>query len=307
MSATAAANVTANVDTTYHRFSRDSEYVKANQAYVEHLPLAGVQRILDLACGNGAVGRLLLAGSPGSSLTGIDRDPIQIELAAQDYAELGYRVRKAATPDQLEMDGPTRTVNLMVGSVEELALPPRFDFVNIANAIHLIGDKHALLRAVAGALKSGGIFAFSSGFYAGCWPAVTQQVYYEWVKGATAWIAQLSAQRVAAGEPAIRRVRGKSQVASVAYQNRWLAPEEWRAVLDQCSFDIHTLNERAVWFDHDSLASVGAYSGLAEAQLAGYPSEIASQALAETAQAALDTAQVDRVQHNWIEISARRR
>ena len=63
---------------------------------------------------------------------------------------------------------------------------------------------------------------------------MTQQVYYEWVKGATAWIAQLSATRMAAGEPAIRRVRGKSQVAAVAYQNRWLTPDEWRAVLSEC-------------------------------------------------------------------------
>ena len=36
-------------------------------------------------------------------------------------------------------------------------------------------------------------------------------------------------------------------------------------------------------FDHHSLASVGAYSGLAEAQLSGYPVEVSSKALAVTA------------------------
>jgi SAM-dependent methyltransferase len=299
--------MTATVDTTYHRFSRDTAYVKANGAYVDRLPLGGATRILDLACGNGAVGRLLLERAPGSSLAGVDRDPIQIDLASQEYADLGYRVLRLERGDLIEMRGPERTVNLMVGSVEDLALPEAsFDFANIANAIHLIGDKTSLLRAIAHAVEPGGHFAFSSGFYAGCWPAVTQQVYYEWVKGATAWIAAESARRVAAGDPPIRRVRGKSQVASVAYQNRWLTPDEWRVLLAQCGFEVRDLHERPVWFDHDSLASVGAYSGLAEAQLAGYPSELASQALAETAQAALDAGGVDSVQHNWIEVCARR-
>jgi ubiquinone/menaquinone biosynthesis C-methylase UbiE len=308
MTPATTTTATTTVDTTYHRFSRDSEYVRANAAFVDRLPLEGTKRILDLACGNGAVGRLLLARAPGSSLTGVDRDPVQIELASKEYADLGYRVKRVEFGDEVEMTGATRTVNLMVGAVEDLALPERgFDFANIANAIHLIGDKTALLTAIARVLEPGGIFAFSSGFYAGCWPAVTQQVYYEWVKGATAWIAQLSAARVAAGEAAIRRVRGKSQVATVAYQNRWLTPDEWRALLADCGLDVQDLHEREVWFDHDSLASVGAYSGLAEAQLAGYPSEIASQALAETARAALDSAGVDRVQHNWIEVCARRR
>ena len=249
----------ATVDTTYHRFSRDSEYVRANAAYVDRLPLEEATRILDLACGNGAVGRLLLARAPRSSLAGVDRDPIQIDLAAQEYADLGYLVHRIDCGKQLDMSGSGRSVNLMVGAVEDLELPARtFDFANIANAIHLIGDKVGLLRSVAHVVEPGGHFAFSSGFYAGCWPAVTQQVYYEWVKGATAWIAGLSAQRVAAGETAIKRVRGKSQVASVAYQNRWLTPDEWRVVL------------------------------------------------AETAQAALDAAGVERVQHNWIEVCARR-
>ena len=299
--------MTPTVDTTYRAFSRDTAYVKANGAYVDRLPLANATRILDLACGNGAVGRLLLERAPGSSLAGVDRDPIQIELASQEYADLGYRVLRLGRGDLIEMQAAERTVNLMVGAVEDLALPEAsFDFANIANAIHLIGDKTALLHAVAHAVEPGGHFAFSSGFYAGCWPAVTQQVYYEWIKGATAWIAAESAKRVAAGETSIRRVRGKSQVASVAYQNRWLTPDEWREQLRACGFEVRDLHERPVWFDHDSLASVGAYSGLAEAQLAGYPSELASQALAETAQAALDSAGVARVQHNWIEICARR-
>jgi len=298
-------SATLSTDTTYDRFAHDPSYVAANRSFVERLPLAGVTRILDLCGGTGAVGQHMLAAAPGASLQEIDLDPVQIGLAAQNYSSLGYTVRRVepGTPP-----APARHVNLTVGSATELPYAPgSFDCVMIANAIHLIGDKESLISSIARVLEPGGIFAFSSGFYAGCWPPVTQQVYYEWLKEATGWIARYSAERVAAGEPPVKRVRGKSQLAAVAYQNRWLTPDEWRALLASQGFEMRDLNERAVMFDHHSLASVGAYSGLAEAQLAGYPVELASAALAATAAVALESAGVTQVQHNWIEVCAVRR
>ena len=47
--------------------------------------------------------------------------------------------------------------------------------------------------------------------------------------------------------------------------------------------------------------------GLAEAQLGGYPPGVASQALAGTAAAALESAGVSSVRHNWLEVCAIRR
>lgn len=296
----------ATVDTTYRAFAQDPAYVEANTAFVKRLPIAHVKEFLDLCGGSGAVGQLLLEGAPESSLHAIDLDPVQIGLAAENYTKLGFEVRQGEAA--LKPSGPGRTVCLIVGSATELPFPDAtFDCVTIANAIHLIGDKDSLISGIARVLKPGGLFAFSSGFYAGCWPPVTQQVYYDWLKEATAWIGNLSAERVARGEPAIKRVRGKSQLAPVAYQNRWLTPDEWRALLAEKGFDVQDLNERPVMFDHHSLASVGAYSGLAEAQLSGYPVEVASQALANTAGLALEGAGVTSVQHNWIEVCAVRR
>lgn len=291
-------------DTTYERFSHDPAYVEANAAFVARLPLGPVKRILDLAGGTGAVGQLMLAAAPGASLQAIDLDPVQIGLAAENYAQLGYEVRRGAEA-QAWPSGAGRTVSLTVGSAEDLPFPEgTFDCVMIANAIHLIADKESLVAAISRVLQPGGIFAFSSGFYAGCWPPVTQQVYYDWLKEATAWIGRYNAERVAAGAAPVKRVRGKSQLAPVAYQNRWLTPAEWRELLVAKGFEVRDLNERAVMFDHASLASVGAYSGLAEAQLSGYPVDLASNALAATAGLALASAGVTTVQHNWIEICA---
>ncbi len=298
----------STVDTTYGRFAHDPAYVAANRAFVERLPLARVKHILDLACGTGAVGELMLAGAPEAGLYGIDLDPVQIGLAVENYTRLGYTVRRIDGPAGTLPANRGRQVDLAVGSATDLPFAPgSFDCVMIANAIHLIDDKVALAGSIARVLEPGGTFAFSSGFYAGCWPPVTQQVYTEWLKEATAWIARYSAERVAAGEAPIRRVRGKSQLSPVAYGNRWLTPDEWRQLLSEQGFEVSDLNQRAVMFNHRSLASVGAYSGLAEAQLAGYPVELASKALEQTAALALESAGVTEVQHNWIEICALRR
>jgi len=120
-------------------------------------------------------------------------------------------------------------------------------------------------------------------------------------------IARRSAAQVAAGGAAIKRQRVKSQVSEVAYQNRWLTLDEWRALLEGSGFDVQRLAERPVRFDRHSLAAIGSYEGLAEAQLGGYPPGIASQALADTAAAALEGAGVTSVQHNWLEVCAIRR
>ena len=75
----------ATVDTTYDRFAHDPAYVAANRAFVLRLPLARVRRILDLACGTGAVGQLMLAAAPEAGLYGIDLDPVGSELCVFRY------------------------------------------------------------------------------------------------------------------------------------------------------------------------------------------------------------------------------
>lgn len=299
--------MTQAVDTTYDRFANDPAYIAANEGYVKGLPLGRATRILDLCGGTGAVGQLLLAAAPRASLYEIDLDPVQIGLAAQNYAQLGYRVHRIDAPDSGYAPA-SRSVTLQVGSATDLPFSAgAFDFVNIANAIHLIGAKEDLVGAISRVLRPGGMFAFSTGYYAGCWPPLTQQVYYEWTKEAIAWIARRSAAQVAAGGPGIKRQRVKSQLSTVAYQNRWLTLDEWRTLLSDNGLDSQQLAERPVLFDRHSLAAIGSYSGLAEAQLSGYPVEIASQALADTAAAALEGAGVSCVQHNWLEVCAIRR
>ncbi|MBX3411471.1 MAG: methyltransferase domain-containing protein [Pirellulales bacterium] len=298
-----ADSSTAN--TTYEPFSRDPAYLEANREFVARLPLQNVRRILDLACGTGTVGEMLLAAAPQASLYGVDLDPVQIELAAQQYAQAGYKVHRVDLGASPPPTGESRHVTLAVGTADELPLGEgTFDCVTIANAIHLIDDKGKLLAAAARVLAPGGIFAFNSGFYAGCYPPGTELAFYEWVKEATAWIEQYNADRVAAGEAPARRVRGTTRGA---FQNRWLNPSEWQDMLVQAGFEVRDVHERTVVLNPTALAAIGAYGGMAKVALSGYPVELASQALEASVGKALENCQLTSVPRNWLEICAVRR
>lgn len=295
MSESSAAN------TTYEPFSRDPAYIEANQAFVARLPLAQVTNILDLACGTGTVGEMLMAAAPRASLHGVDLDPVQIELAAETFAQQGYTVRRGGQ----STDATGRTVTLSVGTAEELPFADgEFDCITIANAIHLIDDKAKLLATIARVLRPGGIFAFNSGFYAGCYPPGTELAFYEWVKEATAWIERYNAERVAAGEAPVRRVRGTTRAA---FQNRWLSPAEWQEMLAEAGLEVRDVNERTVVLDPTALAAIGAYGGMAKVALSGYPVELASQALEASVARALENSKLTSVPRNWLEICAVRK
>lgn len=292
----------SSANTTYEPFSRDPAYIEANQAFVARLPLREVKRMLDLACGTGTVGEMLLAAAPEASLYGVDLDPVQIELAAQHFAQAGYKVRLASEQNGGGNATESRTVTLAVGTADELPLADcSFDCVTIANAIHLIDDKEKLLATIARVLAPGGLFAFNSGFYAGCYPPGTELAFYEWVKEATAWIERYNADRVAAGEPPVRRIRGTTRAA---FQNRWLSPTEWQQMLAAAGLEVRDMHERTVVLDPTALAAIGAYGGMAKVALSGYPVELASQALEASVGRALENCQLTSVPRNWLEICA---
>src|ERR687885_707864 len=124
------------VNTTYEPFSREPEYVEANRGFVRRVSLGHVGRFLDLACGAGAVSRLLLEAAPGAHLNGVDLDRVQIELACRGFEALGYEVRRGFALTEDVVNGKP-VVTLAVGSADELPFPEdTFDCVTIANAIH---------------------------------------------------------------------------------------------------------------------------------------------------------------------------
>jgi len=274
------------VNTTYEPFSRSPEYVEANRAFVGALGLGSATRLLDLACGTGLMSECALEVRPGLSITGLDLSPEQIDLARQRLAALTPR------PD----------VRLLCGSADRLPfLDGEFDACIMGNSIHCLRDLDALLAGIRRVLRPGAVFAFNSSFYAGTFAPGTERFYHEWVKMALLRVQEKDRALRARGETGIPRSR---PARGGAFSNRWRTPDEWAAAVGAHGFRVRDVRERTVVMTRTSFEMVGAYAGMAEVLLSGYPVREASAALQIAAGPALAAVGMERVPRLWLELAA---
>jgi ubiquinone/menaquinone biosynthesis C-methylase UbiE len=296
-----------DVNTTYEPFSQEPEYIKANQDFVAGIPLEGVRRILDLACGTGLLTRLLLDRESELFVTAIDLDPQQIALARSSLLAHGNRLLSPTRHSAADAAVPDRHgVELRVGSAMDLDDIPSesVDLVTIGNAIHLMPDRDRFLEEVLRVLRPGGLIAFNSVFFVGTYSPEAETLFAEWMKDAVLHLNSINEQRKAEGLPSVARVRGKS---GVAFDKGWLTPEQWTEVLVGHGFTASRNELREVRISRQGLAAVGAYGGLAEVLMSGYPVEISSECLQAAAHTMFDRLGISYVPRFWLEILARKR
>jgi ubiquinone/menaquinone biosynthesis C-methylase UbiE len=288
---------------TYKAHGEDPDYVKANEQFIARQPLGHVHRFLDLACGSGTVSEILMSHAPQAHLTGIDLDPVQIGLVTERFQRRGYRVESGYSLPSGTVDGKP-VLSFQVGSADELPFPEgSFDCVTISNAIHLMPDKDKFLAAVSRVLRPGGLFGFNTVFYAGTLCEGTHGFYTEWLQRAVLYVDQINERLRAEDKPPVKRVRGTTRKA---LQNTWLSPKEWTGKLAEHGIQVHDTYERTLVLDAQFFASAGAYSGLAEVLMSGYPIEVASEALGSTAAPALAAVNQTLIPRNWLEVWATR-
>ena len=115
------------------------------QGVLGRLGVAPGMAVLDVCCGDGyftvAMGRIVGAGG---RVCGVDLDPAMIARAEARAAAAGL--------------GNCTWIEADAGALEG-RIPLAFDHALIANTFHGVPDKTGLARAVAGALKPGGLFA----------------------------------------------------------------------------------------------------------------------------------------------------
>ncbi|WP_010581735.1 class I SAM-dependent methyltransferase [Schlesneria paludicola] len=289
------------VNTTYEPFSHEPEYVAANQGFATRVPLGHVKRILDLACGTGTISEILISLAPGAHLNGVDYDPVQIELSSDRFRKLGFDVRTGFALTDDVVDGKPALV-FGCGSATDLPFPDEtFDCITIANAIHVIDDKEKLLKTISRLLKPGGLFGFNSTFYSGSVPEGTDRMYMDWLILAAKYIEEKNKKLAAAGAPTIKRVRGTTRKA---FTNRWYSPSEWSDMLDNVGLKTVDTNERLVELSERSFTYVGAYGGLAEVLMSGFPVEEAAEALQNAAGPAMRGCGATVAPRNYLEMWA---
>ncbi|HZZ72904.1 MAG TPA: class I SAM-dependent methyltransferase [Pirellulales bacterium] len=291
------------VNVTYEPFSHQPEYIEANRGFIARQPLGHVGRFLDLACGTGTVSQLLLEQSPQAHLNGVDLDPVQIQLSAERFLKLGYEVRFGSeTTDEYVNGKPVLVFG--EGSAGELPFADEtFDCITIANAIHLIEDKPQLLASAARLLKPGGVFGFNSAFYSGSIPAGTDRFYLDWIRKATQHIEAKNVALKAQGKPTIQRVRGTTRRA---FTNRWYSPREWSDMLAAAGLSTIVSLETRVELSEQSFSYVGAYGGLAEVLLSGFPVAEASEGLQAAAVPAMRAAGFTVAPRNFLDVWAKK-
>ncbi len=261
----------------FSRFARHPFFTDVNRWLVERVASLGSlgPRIVDLACGPGAITELILAA----------------------MKERGRGLVYAVDPSLSELDRARRRITSSVvrfvhGSAENLSrLVPQVDVVVFCNAIHLVSDKRRVLDEIRKVLGPGGALAFNTTYFKGCYKPGTERFWRYWVLRAAQYLR-------ARGVGVVRQ--GKAPAM------QWYAPEEYAALLAGsgflgCSWYLHEVGLSA-----DSLEDIGQFSMFIEGALPGVPLEDGAEALRQTVRPAMrDANLLDVVPRYWLQFIAR--
>ena len=289
------------VVTNYEPYSQEPEYIAANKALVETMSLASIRRVVDLACGTGLLSDLLLQMKPDVVINGVDISNESLEIGRKVFRGKGLLAETDAQLEEAFRAG-RGAIRLEERSAMDPPFPDgRFDAGMIGNAIHLMPDKDLFLKGVHRLLKPQGQFIFNSVFFTGTFAEGTEPVYTEWMKEAVLLLTRKSEERARRGEPPIKRTRGKF---GRAFDKDWKSPEEWKALLEKHGLRVTRVHKRPIPITQHALELVGAYGGLAEVLMTGYPVDVASECLQYAVGPAFKRAGVTEVIRYWLEITA---
>ncbi|MDP3938662.1 MAG: class I SAM-dependent methyltransferase [Deltaproteobacteria bacterium] len=285
-------------NTSYEAHSAEPEYIETNRSLIRSLDLSEVSRLLDLACGTGLLSDLVLEQRPGITVCGLDLDRQQLKLTEERFGEKGLYAGNGASgaarglPSFILVEGSADTLPFASGTM---------DAVLMGNSIHNLPDPGRLVGEIRRVLRPGGLFAFNSAFYAGTYVPGTEKFHQAWVKEALIYVMNRDRELRAKGEPGLKRKRGTVSRASA---RRWLLPREWQDVLESNGLRVSRVHEREVRMTRRSYETVGSYGGFASVVLAGYPVELACEALQAAVQPALDQTGFTTVPARWLEMAA---
>ncbi|SVC44930.1 uncharacterized protein METZ01_LOCUS297784 [marine metagenome] len=272
---------TANEHYTFAKFASNSFYRNQNAQLIDLLDIGDKQKIVDLACGTGAVTRLLsdrLKNAKDAAVIGIDHSAIAIKQAIEDFKD----VKSSA-------------VQFVQGGIEHLstALKDKVDTVVLCNAIHYIPDKNTLLFDINNALHPGGKFAFNTTFFEGAHLPETLKFYRVWM---------LKAMRHLKSEYGLSINR-----ASKVESRKQLTPDDYKNLLDKNGFQISIQEIKTVEFTREGFLDISKFDDFIQGTLPGVPLEKASKSLQAGVHQAFDELKLTYVLRNWLDIIAIRK
>jgi ubiquinone/menaquinone biosynthesis C-methylase UbiE len=270
---------------TFESFAAHPFYTAINRSLVQQtlaLPASRFGsvplRIVDLACGTGAITRLIVEELPGF--------PCSARIIAVDPST--EALRRA----QKQMEQSTIPVEFVRGEAADLPrLVSPADVVFFCNAIHLLSDKAATFRDIAALLAPGGLFACNSAFYEGTSTDETLRFSRLWIRRAVGWLRQK--------HPEVLFAREAKPIAL-----QWLTPEGYEHLLHASGFGRVEITQERVMMSLDGLRDLGQYELFIQGALPGVPLAWGAAALGTAVYQAGKELEMAAVPRLWLQMIA---
>ena len=264
---------------SYRPFASQGFYQVVNKQLVEMVDFHPGQRVVDLACGTGAVTRLILEklrGARDSLVIGIDMSATAIREAMAQLSN----VKDVA-------------LELIHSRAEQLSeiVKERVDGVVFCNGIHMVPDKTELMGEVATTLRPGGTFAFNTTFFNGAIPEESEQFYRRWMSKS---IRSLKKNHDMLPSREVEKVAARVQ----------LTVEEYEDLLARSGFSIERKDMCPAPMDLEGFLAISQYEAFIEGAMPGVPLELGSESLQNGARQAFEELQLKDVPRNWLTVVA---
>lgn len=261
---------------SFNRFARQPFYTAVNARLIELVSLAPGARVLDLACGTGAVTKLILEKFQGLRqiwVIAMDASAEALEQARQELVQFKYAA-----------------VRFVQGQAEELSqrLNELVDVVIFCNAIHMIEDKGHVIGEVRKVLTPGGIFAFNTAFFSGAQPPETEQFYRRWI---------LRAIR-------LLKCYGLRPSREKVIARRPLSAEQYQQLLSQQGFTLRQQETNLISVPLEGWLGISQFRDFIQGALPGVPLSEACQALQKAATQVFQELGLQAVPRYWLQVVA---
>ncbi len=274
---------------TFEPFAAHQFYTDTNRALVKrtlkHLaqrPEATALTIVDMACGTGAVTRLIaeemaLQGRLAQTrIIGVDPSAEALRRAQKGMDEAGLNVQ----------------ADFVQGEAEDLPkLVQNADAAFFCNAIHLVPDKSAAFQLMASILAPRGIFGCNSAFYTGTYVPGTERFYRLWTRRAIGWLRK--------EHPEVRPSREEKAMA-----RQWITPQDYIDLLKQSGFPTVETETDNVPMPLDGWRDLGQYWLFIEGALPGIPLAYGAEALGKAVYEVGQELGITEVLRTWLQIIA---
>lgn len=273
---------------TFEAFASYPFYTEINRSLVRRAlaslaryPGATTLTIVDMACGTGAITRLIAEEVERqhrcAHIIGVDPSAEALRRAEKGMEAMG---NKGVSTEFIQ------------GDTEDLPrLVQNASAAFFCNAIHLLPDKLAAFRLMASILAPHGIFACNSGFYDGTYVEGTDRFYRLWTHKAVRWLRR--------EHPEVHLSRDTKATAM-----QWLTAEGYIEQLRQAGFELVDVTQEIGVIPLDAWRDIGHYWLFIEGALPGVPLALGAAALEAAVYPAGEEMGINATPRNWLQLIA---